>query len=304
MASSYFLGILCFVTSCFLFTRGSLIDFTSSGNFTSMLTNSLTLRCYLNETSGNAVVGRRRRDVDKTDENVHPSAMFITRNNGEQVASMTQFSPATSLLNDPNIHVTGKFEGSPVTKGSLIVRWDGPTKTEAGDYKCEVSTITNRGRGITFSKMVSVDAKSPTIDGLVKYVHDMEINYRQQMSDLKAEFQQSGTQINRLKHIETGLIECGDSRKPGWTSGATYTGDGGLVINKTTTFAQDYFSTPVVFISIIEQDYWQKSSTEKGVQYGVSLQTVSSHNFVVRCYVDNDSGDLQRLRASWISFPN
>jgi hypothetical protein len=199
------LGFICI-------SSGSEIHFRGSGAITPLLTGNLTLVCELNETvhptSSGAIVGRRRRDVTQTVENTHPVAIFITRKD-KKIASISQFVHAKALVSDPNMYVTGKFEGGPRYNGYLEVRFEYPTRNETGDYKCEVTTLTDDGHGVTFSQNVSIDLSSPSMDDLVDEMISLHLDTRQQqavINDLKTQNHNQSLQIQTLKTQTQTLI--------------------------------------------------------------------------------------------------
>jgi len=269
---------------------------TLSGNpasITPSLTSSMTLRCSLDDSfisAGNTIIGRR--DVtDHTDYDVQRVSSIIISREGKDIAAISQGSAARLLVNDTNIQVSGDLTGGSGEKGYLELTWTYPEGDQVGDFTCEANAANDIGRNIVYSASKNIPAKDPTVMDLVKQIHDMQLD--------KEQTQQT---VERLKHVETGVIQCSHSSR--WP-GHTHDRQGYSVLYKDVTvkFDKPYTSVPQVKVGV-----------EDLITYGGSHATlgsdvikVTSTDFTVRCSTwapgGNTMGGIHSMAVSWISVP-
>merc|ERR1712018_884947 len=96
------------------------------------------------------------------------------RNNGEHVASVTQFDPAKALVDLSNLQVTGDVSGTSGERGYIELTWLYPTQAQTGEYVCEVNAIDDAGHNVVFSTTLEVGVSSPSVDDLVGHVQELE----------------------------------------------------------------------------------------------------------------------------------
>ena len=118
-------------------SAGSKIDFVSSpSKILTGLTDQLTLRCDIRDTSASAnIVGRR--DVTETTDNVEEVTSIIVMKDGQDVASVSHFLSPHVMDNTSNIRVSGSVSKATGGNGYLELTINNPTP---GEYLCEASS--------------------------------------------------------------------------------------------------------------------------------------------------------------------
>jgi len=255
-----------------------------------VLTDTMTLRCSLDDTSGAGLVGR---SVDRTSEDVHYVMSILVTRNGADVASITTHIPARAMADVANVHVTGSIGNAPGDRGYIELTWRYPTSAQAGTYGCNITGLNDAGHTILFTKTVELEAISPTIDDLVRQIHKMQL--KSDADDAK---------MAQMSHIENGTLEFHNPARWSNTNTYTETGEGWTgpmrYQDQTVKFDQPYVRPPVVtwdqnFIYVYHQH----------LLYSVRLVKVDKYGFTIRVgkFRDSTNYDFQRLDLNWKSFP-
>ena len=294
-----------------------------------LLTPSLTLRCSLHDsappTGSDSLVGRR--DVTHTDDNIRDLvSVVVTRNGGQHVASVTQFSPPRGLLDAGNLNVTGDINTGHEERGYLELVWTDPDASQSGTYSCEVNAMTPQGHNVVFSQTAEVEVTTPTLDDLVQHVHDQGVNIllmkqemakadtarlelskelvatKEELKTTRLDLDHLQLQLDAAKHIENGTLKCGHSRD--WKGDYS---TGYKVYQSTSvsgSFVKAYQTSPIVHIGVVESKV-ELHETYNG-WYEVSLVKVDKAGFVIKCYQNGYpwSNMFGALSVNWISFSN
>ena len=145
------------------------------------LTEQLTVRCDVRDTSASAtIVGRR--DVTQTVDNVEEVTSIILMMNGQDVASVTNLAAAQVKDGSLNSQVTGQVSSSASGgTGFLEVTFTDPIDYQAGEYHCEANGL-SQGHGVVFSTSLEVSSAAPNVSDLLGVIRDMgeEIHRLQQ----------------------------------------------------------------------------------------------------------------------------
>jgi len=265
------------------------------------LTGSLSLRCSLNDTAPSAgLIGKR--DVTMTTDNVDEVTSILIMRNGQDVAAVSHKHPA-AILDGIAVAVNGEVKGEPGERGHLTVSLVNPGHNESGEYVCEINAITWTGHSVKFTQTLEVTLVTPTVEDLVHYVRNQQNMIQNQQStinnqqstiqSLTSSVTSLQTSVQELQHIETGTIQCGDSKH--WSS----IGGGWFQSPQSATFTSTYSRAPVVTLSVIEVD----KGTHDAFWYYVELQNVSAGGFNFRCKSKNyPTYHVWHFSVTWTSF--
>jgi len=258
------------------------------------LTGSLSLRCSLNDTAPSAgLIGKR--DVTMTTDNVDEVTSILIMRNGQDVAAVSHKHPA-AILDGIAVAVNGEVKGEPGERGHLTVSLVNPGHNESGEYVCEINAVTWTGHSVKFTQTLEVTLVTPTVTDLVHYVRNQQNMIQNQQSTIQNQqntIQSLQTSVQELQHIETGTIQCGNSKD--WSA----IGDGWFQSPQSATFTSTYSRAPVVTLSVIEVD---NGSTE-AFWYYVELTSVSAGGFNFRCKSKNyPSYHVWHFSVTWTSF--
>ena len=255
------------------------------------------MRCGLHN-SQSASAGRR--DVTDTSDDVrHVISLVVTRNNGEHVASISPFDPATAKVDANNLEVKGDISGGS-SEGYLDLVWKDAGLVPDGEYKCEVNAITKKGHNVVFSTALEMSRNQPTLGDLIAYVKekqrridDLEEQIRNKDASTELKINQILQTLNTPAHIETDTLKCGSSH--GWSgrdNGTTF-----WSTDVTRSFQTAYARPPVVFVgvSLLHHNH------NVNLYYDVELVSVNSQNFTVRCRTWLDH--THEMDISWVSYP-
>jgi len=293
------------------FTSGSKILFEANPDvIQSNLTQSLSMRCSLNDTADafvGGVVGRR--DVTQTASNMQVvTSLVITRNNGEHVATIYGQQPAKALADLATLTVDGALSGAVGERGYIELTWQPPSSAQVGEYVCEINAVDNQGHNVVFSTSAEIGERQPTIGELTHHILDLQ---KEQVSPSKLdEILKNLTQIEILynntptiepPHSEVGIITCGNSRN--WNTNENYVGVWPAhfkIVHQ--NFNTSYATPPNVKIGVVSVDHENNAN----VRYEVTTQNVNTAGFDVKCetwgqFHGYDQSHLYQLRVSWIS---
>ena len=240
-----------------------------------------------------------RRDVTHTDDNIRDLvSVVVTRNDGQHVASVTQFSPPRGLLDAGRLNVSGAINTGHKERGYLELVWTTPDASQSGSYSCEVNAMTSQGHNVVFSQTTEVEVAPPTLDDLVQHVHDQGINIfnmKQELDKTRQELSSVKLQLDEARHVENGTLLCGPS--------TTWTG-AGYSKTVTGTFAEVYPTPPIVHLGVVENRVSIHDTYNS--YYRVSLVSVGNTSFSIKC---DHSGHnytplFHALSVQWISVSN
>jgi len=270
-------------------TVGSNIQLTSSSSsITPSLTPTLTLRCSINNTDSSnnssfTFTGHTDYQVDK---------FIVISLQGHDIASISESSAARLLVNVSNIKVSGDLSIQAGDDRYLELTWTYPEASQAGDFHCEANAVNDLGHNVVFSTSLSVPAKQPTLADLAKILHDIKVD--------KSETQHT---IDQLKHVETGVIQCGHSsrwRGHGLDPSHLYHT---LYRDVTHRFQKVYETVPQVKVDVEDVFTYGNSDT----RLGSSVVSVTKTGFTVRCSTwtpgGTENGGIHSMTLSWISEP-
>lgn len=163
-----------------------------------------TLRCSLNDTTTPVDGGIVGRDITETLDNVeHVTSMIITRNNDEDVASVSQYNAAKAWADVASMNVSGTVSSSLGQRGYLALTWQYPTEAQVGEYTCEINGVNDFGRIVKFSTSLEVAVVKPTLDQLVDHVRDLEldrVSSQKKMTMLRQLVEQYKATLDQLKN--------------------------------------------------------------------------------------------------------
>jgi len=231
-------------------------------------------------TGSGTIVGRR--DVTQTASDLQQlSYLVVMRNGNEQIASITQLTPATALADLDKLEVKGNIAG---TAGFLELTWKYPSDDHEGEYTCEANGLSTTGHSLVLSTTTEVGTKPPQPADLVQYIHTLQ------------------QELAESRHVETGTIDCGPST--GWTShmaglpGEPHTGEDHIYIGKNVTFQHAYSTPPAVHLSIQHID----SRSDAYNYYFIDLVSVDNGQFAMRCRTTRRDR-ISDMHVRWMSVP-
>jgi len=305
------------------------------------LTPHLTIKCELNSTSNVSEVHHHDDcNVTSTSKEIEfISSILITKDTGEEVASVTEHD-AARLNGDggskaPNTAVTGSVTGSARLRGYLQVTMPYPSPADAGVYVCEVNAVAKGGHGIGFKSAVNIAAPAPSVTDLIKEMASM----KKTLSDHKATISTLESQ-NVDQDNEISAITTKNSKQDNQISAITTTnanqdnqisalqkdlvevlhvetgeidcGNGNTWKNQTLPgstfnfgksvsqqFKTPYTSKPTVFLSL----RWLSKHQDKHDYFGFALKNVSMSGFEMFCESHTPSNYWVNgdLKVSWLS---
>ena len=211
-------------------------------DFTPNLTPNITLTCSLNAsrasdvtnsptwsvlTTGSTVIGRRAAATSDDDVIKFLSSLVVMRNGKDHVASITEHTPASALMDLDNLKVKGQINGS---DGFLQLSWRYPTSLQTGSYVCEVNGLNSEGRNVVMRREIQVSLATPNISILVDHIgqlkrqNDQRLDENNQQQKAILQLQSANAAQNQrlsdLEHVESGIINCGsagESNTKTWT---------------------------------------------------------------------------------------
>jgi len=287
-----------------------------------ILTQDMEMTCSFNDTTGGDI-----RFV---------TSLVITRN-GQEVASITPFSPVYAHDNSGKMNASGSVSTQNGAQGYLTLKWSYPDSGQSGNYTCEVNGVNSVGHPIKYTSDVSIPVRQPTLADIADFVSEQQkildkhhadnlyllmqnTKHKNDLTVLQNEMQvqkQRMSQVdsasaliknkmdfvmamlNETRKLENGTAVCGPSS--GWTDVGTY-----LEKNVTTPFIQSYNKPPVVHVSASHVSNFNDNADFKyDVKYWLDVTDTNEYNFTLRCRTDGvvNSGDLKisELDASWFS---
>jgi len=328
---------------CLVVTKGSKISLTSHpGTIKPVLTQALTLRCSLNDTTvaspSGGLVGRR--DVMSTADNVQALISLVVLRNGLDLASISSYSSGVTVLGDVGLlNATGSIPGEKGEKGYIELTWSYPGEAQSGNYSCEANGITTIGHTVRFLTSLQMPVKNPGLSDLIQYVHDRQIkdldmeaqrqkqqaqiqdvqdkntNLTQivntqhtQMQDMQREQVNMQHLLNISRHMEDGTTDCGRNAGIGsWQVVGGYQ----LSPNVTVTFTDVYKDPPMVMLNVGGMNFrnYIRTAGSYGysyVEYHVDLVEVNADSFVYRCRIRQNAGSysyqMNSIDVNWHSF--
>lgn len=122
------------------------------------------------------------------------------------------------------------------------------------------------------------------------------------ISDQNKQMSQQSSLISRLQnhteHIETGLVNCGDSTY--WTESPGYS------INKPVSFTHSYDTPPMIQLSAVYVDKWPATDYNVPI-YELYAVSVTQTGFTLRCKTQAAGSSTHirwdNFKVSWASFP-
>ena len=259
------------------------------------LTSDLTLTCEV-DTGTSSSAGLVGRDTTNQGEDIKfLSSLVVMRNGKDHVASITEHTPATALLDRGNLKVTGHLSGN---KGILQLKWRYPTTNQASEYTCEGNGITANAHNVQVTTSINIKTQEPQLNDLVQYIHNQQVAIEQLLTKKIPELESA---LLESRHIETGVINCGSSS----TWAGCYTGSDahGYTLwydSVAEQFARKYQKPPVVHLSV--QKMWSKGTNDRDTIYYIDLMTVNESGFDMRCRSFHDDR-IRGMRVTWISIP-
>merc|ERR1719367_2248351 len=156
---------------------GSEIEFSNSPDvIQENLTKEMKMRCSLNDTASSfngGLIGKRA--VTQTAGNVkHVTSIVIMRNNGDHVATVSNFAAAQALLDTGNLDVEGDVSGNSSERGFISLTWTYPTTQQTGEYVCEINAIDDQGHNVVFTTSLEVGVTQPSTAELVNALRSLE----------------------------------------------------------------------------------------------------------------------------------
>jgi hypothetical protein len=210
--------------------------------------------------------------------------------NGLDLASITQKTPAQALVNQADFTIAGDISGTATEHGYIELVWKYPNNSQNGVFKCEANAIDSAGHGVKFSASHEVEISMPTLSDLVNHIRDLEIEressrkkieYLEQVeiTGLKRKLNQEIVEkdaikdrIDRLNHTESGLIHCGDSNS--W-----HLESGHRQVDKHQTFKQPYSKIPYVHLEGIAYS----DLVQEPTRFNPYIVSVDLNGFTLRC---------------------
>merc|ERR1711971_76721 len=286
------IGIITCVCLSLGFAKGSvLVLHTSPSEVKDGLTDTLTLRCDVNDTSTSpaAIVGRRDLDTDMTSStavDVQEVTSMVMTLNGKDIASVSRKQGASVMGGSGNVQVAGAVDLSPGERSFLEVTIQNPTKDQVGEFMCEASAVGGAGHGVVLKDSVEVGITPPTMADLISYVHGLKADRdaaNQKIAFLEKERDATNLRLQELEHTETGRIFCGNSQK--WTGRHTW----GSIPTRDVDFRQQfktpYKTPPTIKLGTVGID----AMTGHDTRYVVTVVSVDTAGFTARCHTWADS---------------
>merc|ERR1719367_493931 len=273
---------------------GSEIEFSNSPDvIQENLTKEMKMRCSLNDTASSfngGLIGKRA--VTQTAGNVkHVTSIVIMRNNGDHVATVSNFAAAQALLDTGNLDVEGDVSGNSSERGFISLTWTYPTTQQTGEYVCEINAIDDQGHNVVFTTSLEVGVTQPSTAELVSHISDLGkdkddlLNKTdalfKQLKDIENMFQNCG-QAPPKRHVEVGDIHSKDS----WARSK-------VVYHK---FQTPYSKPPVVKLGLDGLDH----SNDANTRFDIQLVHVDENGFSMKCKTWADSY-IYDMMVNWIS---
>ena len=114
-----------------------------------------------------------KTSVTETAENVQVVTSITISRNGQNLATISQNSPVKHLI--PDVMTTGHLNTAQGERGMLQLTWPHPSQTEAAHYQCDVTTLSVKGHGVTFSQTLNVAEGEASLNDLVSKLHQLEL---------------------------------------------------------------------------------------------------------------------------------
>jgi len=286
-------------SSLIVLATGSVIEFNNEPlAIQAGLSRTMKMRCSLNDTMvANVTGGMVGRDVTQTNANVqHVTSLVVMRNNGEHVASVTQYDPAKALVDLTTLQVTGDVSGQSGERGYIELTWMYPNQAQTGEYLCEINAIDDEGHNVIFSTTLEVGVETPTTDDLVSHVQELDKSREaakkkiDQITQDIAQMQSDLSNCSKPRHTETGHLHCGSSDN--WNK----QDDWKHYVKVGQKFDRPYDKPPIVKLGITSLDHDNNQNT----RFIIDLDTVDKTGFTVRCNTWAGSYIFD-ITVSWIS---
>ena len=138
------------------------------------LTDSLTLRCSLNDSSASSnIIGKR--DVTETPDNVAEVTTIVLMRDGGDIASISRSQVAKVMDGSTNSQVSGSVAGRSGDQAYLEMTLHNPLSSQLGEFVCEINAVITV-HTVTFSTSVEVTAETPSISDMILTIHDLKTN--------------------------------------------------------------------------------------------------------------------------------
>jgi len=308
-------------------TSASVVTFDKSPDVIhTILTKHMTLKCSIKDSASapsGALVGR---SILNTQSNVQFVTSIVVLKDGQEVASITPFSPARALQVNGSwdqMNVTGAMQGQAGERGWLTLSWFYPDAAEAGNYTCEVNGINDVGHNLKYTASLSMSVRNPDMNDIIEHVHDqgMELEIQKlknqeasqkindlelKLSNLKSnlltemenKLDSMRAMLNDSKHYESGEVQFDNSNSYyyDWTSEGNY-----RTKNITVYFQSPYTKTPIIHLSPVHFDYYLRSSNYDS-NYWIDVVDLTETEFTIFCKsIYNSYAYLKDLQVNWIS---
>ena len=299
-------------------------------DFTPNLTSNITLTCSLNAsrasdvtnsptwsvlTTGSTVIGRRAAADDDVIKFL--SSLVVMRNGKDHVASITEHTPASALMDLDNLKVKGQINGS---SGFLELSWTYPSDTQAAEYTCESNGLNALGHYVTLKKTLELGEVTPSFTDLVNYVGDHQktiadlkntvhilnqtnkdqeqkiSSQQQEIAALNATFTAQDKEISNLRNVQTGIIDCGDRHGYHGNLDNWHSVLHDAYKTKSVSFNQTYIRAPKVHLSFAFVDDFSEA------YFRADLMSVSTTGFSMRCR-GISTALPSYMMVNWISVP-
>jgi len=288
-----------------------------------ILTQDMEMTCSFNDTTGGDI-----RFV---------TSLVITRN-GQEVASITPFSPVYAHDNSGKMNASGSVSTQNGAQGYLTLKWSYPDSGQSGNYTCEVNGVNSVGHPIKYTSDVSIPVRQPTLADITLHVRDQQIEINKQnvqnlqlqfanadhetaiqnlQMDMKAQkegldkqtaqniiinsqLDQILTNIDEARHVETGNLVFGRSDAAPWKDVGNY-----MERNLTATFKNAYEKTPVIHLSPVHVvSYNLNGNLHYSLKYWLDVLQVNTTEFTVRARAEGVSQTylyFTQFDIDWIS---
>merc|ERR1719239_1676018 len=128
------------------------------------------------------------------------TSILITQN-GADVATISEHIPVQLLNNATNLKATGEIKSDQSHAGFLQLDWLYPTDSDAGEYKCDVTAVNDKGHSFTFSATLKVSNTQFTVNDLSSEISRL----KQTMDGVQVEKATMQGQIQTLQAEKTAL---------------------------------------------------------------------------------------------------
>ena len=165
------------------------------------LTNSVTLRCAIEDSAPSSnIIGKR--DVTETTDNVLQLTSVILMKNGLDLASVNTAQDAHVMAAASNVQVSGSVAGTSGRTGYLEMTISDPMVNQTGEFVCEANAMADTGHSVRFSTSIEVLSSAPSMTDVIAFVK--ELSQKNQL--LESKVKDLEATVDRLQNSTDAMV--------------------------------------------------------------------------------------------------